>query len=777
MLGSVVEGGSTITFRMLERSDFVDEQELAAFDFIKQHYRAYGELPLIETIEEECDLAIPETPEHVDYYLQKLHDRTVYNGVREEFSVLRDSLKNVDVTGMMTSARNISRICTPYTGQQAEIMTLAEARRLVKEAYRHNHANIGLTGIPTGHRYLNEETGGYQNGDLIVWVARPGVGKSLAPNTKVIKHNGSITEVQNIRAGDMLLGPDSKPRKVLGVHKGREEMFRVTPVKGESWECNRSHILSLRMSSDNGNVYRKGQIINLTIDEYLATNKKFKHHAKLWRTGVEFPQRGYTVDPYIVGLWIGDGEKTAPVFATPDKEVVSYLRQYAALHGYAISQYEKREGHCPRFAVVGFAEGFSSLRHHLLNECVVGGEKRIPTEYLVNSRRVRLDILAGLLDTDGYMVNSMYEITTKYGGLKDDILYIARSLGLAAYASPKVGRISSSGFEGDYWRITISGDCSVIPCKVLRKQAPSRLQKKNALHTGFTLESVGEGEFFGVELGQDHLYLLWDFTVTHNTHLLIHGARAAREAHKSVLFVSMEMPLTQIAARYVAHAAGLDPDKIRKGKLSFWAERTLSDGLAELGGATNFHLFAGNFKKTSDDVDVLIQELAPDIVYIDGMYLLHPSQVHGRAGRYERAAYLTDEIKRMTLMRDRPIVCSSQFGRGANKGGEDGSLENIGYTDAIGTHSSIVIGVKLGKKRMVDIKDQKEDGEIYTKGQKETYPYRHHEIMKGREGETGEFATHFAFAPTNFSQVPVETAIGRRVDDEEAGRPSVDHMQ
>lgn len=438
MLGSVVEGGSTITFRMLERSDFVDEQELAAFDFIKQHYRAYGELPLIETIEEECDLAIPETPEHVDYYLQKLHDRTVYNGVREEFSVLRDSLKNVDVTGMMTSARNISRICTPYTGQQAEIMTLAEARRLVKEAYRHNHANIGLTGIPTGHRYLNEETGGYQNGDLIVWVARPGVGK---------------------------------------------------------------------------------------------------------------------------------------------------------------------------------------------------------------------------------------------------------------------------------------------------------------------------------------------------THLLIHGARAAREAHKSVLFVSMEMPLTQIAARYVAHAAGLDPDKIRKGKLSFWAERTLSDGLAELGGATNFHLFAGNFKKTSDDVDVLIQELAPDIVYIDGMYLLHPSQVHGRAGRYERAAYLTDEIKRMTLMRDRPIVCSSQFGRGANKGGEDGSLENIGYTDAIGTHSSIVIGVKLGKKRMVDIKDQKEDGEIYTKGQKETYPYRHHEIMKGREGETGEFATHFAFAPTNFSQVPVETAIGRRVDDEEAGRPSVDHMQ
>lgn len=771
LLASLLEHSSTVTFGMMEREDFVDQNELVMFDYLKRHHRRYARLPSIDTAMEDTGIDLPETPETVDYYLDKVQQRTVYNGVRDQMPNLRDALMDMDVEGIVRASRAINQVCVPRTGQQREMVDMADLASMVRRNYDIAHGRIGVAGIPTGSAYLDAQTNGYQNGDLIVWVARPSVGKSLRPDTKVLKHDGSVAEVRNIRTGDTLMGPDSRPRKVFGVHSGREEMFRVTPVKGEPWECNRSHILSLRMSSDNGTVYRKGQIINLTIDEYLATNKKFKHHAKLWRTGVEYPERPYTIDPYIVGVWLGDGEKTAPVISTPDREIVAYLSKYAARNNYRISQYEKRKGYCGRYALVHDNGAFSPLRYHLLNECVVAGEKRIPSEYLVNSRSVRMHMLAGLLDTDGHMLNSMYEITTKYGGLKDDILYLTRSLGFAAYATVKVGKIASLGFEGNYWRIHISGKCHEIPCKVARKVAPKRKKRREVTNTGFSIESVGEGEFFGVELGDDHLYLLGDFTVTHNTHLLIHGSRAAITAGKSVLVISMEMPLDQMGARYVAHHAGMDPRKIRMGKLSYWGRKRFEDSLYDLGQQRNFHLVAGNFKKTTDDIDILIQELAPDIVYVDGIYLMRPSHAPSKVNRFESAAYVVDELKTMTLRRDRPIIGTTQFGRDAKAGGSEGNLENIGYTDTIGTHASIVVGVRLGRKVYKAIKHVV-NGEVRVKETVPTYPYRHMTLLKGREGEEGEWGMRFQFAPLDFSEVSVAVASGN----EPIGEADMNHM-
>jgi hypothetical protein len=100
--------------------------------------------------------------------------------------------------------------------------------------------------------------------------------------------------------------------------------------------------------------------------------------------------------------------------------------------------------------------------------------------------------------------------------LKEDILYLARSLGLAAYVHIKRGAIKETGFVGKYWRILISGDLSVLPMRVKRKQCLARQQKKNVLHTGFTIVPLNEGEYFGFEVaGPDRMFLLGDFTIVH----------------------------------------------------------------------------------------------------------------------------------------------------------------------------------------------------------------------------------------------------------------------
>jgi predicted PilT family ATPase len=137
--------------------------------------------------------------------------------------------------------------------------------------------------------------------------------------------------------------------------------------------------------------------------------------------------------------------------------------------------------------------------------------KHIPDVYRINDRETRLEVLAGLIDTDGYLCFNCYEICTKYEMLKNDILYLARSLGFAAYSSQKMVK------DKKYHRIRISGEISLIPTKVKRKIGHERQQTKNVLRVGLELEEAGYGEYYGFELDKDGLYCLGDFTVTHNS--------------------------------------------------------------------------------------------------------------------------------------------------------------------------------------------------------------------------------------------------------------------
>ena len=228
------------------------------------------------------------------------------------------------------------------------------------------------------------------------------------------------------------------------------------------------------------------------------------------------------------------------------------------------------------------------------------------------------------------------------------------------------------------------------------------------------------------------------------THLLIHQAKNSWLLGKSVLFVSMEMTLRQIGNRFFAHYAGIDPDCVRKSQLSFWGERRLVAAGEELQSSQRFWLYAGNMGKKTDDLDSVIQEINPDVVYLDGIYLMKPShRAERKAGdRYTAIAYVLDDLKQITIKRNKPIVCTTQFNR---DGAAKPSLETLGYTDALGTHASIVLGVS--KPEGDELRPNK----------------RIIEVLKGREGEAVTFATDYKFAPLSFA----ETSMPVRQDADE----------
>jgi len=354
-----------------------------------------------------------------------------------------------------------------------------------------------------------------------------GNAKCLVPGTPILMFDGTIKKVEDIKIGDLLIGPDSKLRKVLSTTSGEEMMYDIIPVKGEKYTVNESHILSLKMTNDvsHGKLI-KGNYTNISVKDYLKQSNFFKHKAKGWRTGIDWEEKDIPINPYYLGLWLGDGRSNWPSITNIDKEVISYLYKYANNISGEIYE-DTGENKTTNYRIK-----FPGVKNNPLKDKMVElnliNNKHIPLIYKINSRKNRLQLLAGLLDSDGYSKNGGFQITQKRKQLADDILFLARSLGFAAYY--KLTKNSAHKDHSNwYYRTIISGDCSIIPTKIKRKQAKKRKQKKDVLVTGIKVKQVGIGKYYGFTLeGSDRLFLLGDFTVTHNTEIV--GQLAEKES-------------------------------------------------------------------------------------------------------------------------------------------------------------------------------------------------------------------------------------------------------
>lgn len=340
-----------------------------------------------------------------------------------------------------------------------------------------------------------------------------GGGKCLGKGTGVLKFDGTICKVEDIRVGDYLMGPDSKKRKILSITNGVGPLFKINPKRAKSWVCNDVHILTLVKTDTD-------EIIDIPLNEYLLKNNKFKHHHKQFSVGVEFEKNKeeLLLDPYFLGLWFGDGNKSTNELkkiklraisnvgiTNVDKEIIEYIYSISNENNLKV----RKDGIKYFYAGKKYRE---NIFLKLLRK-EVGPNIIIPNKYLVSTRENRLKFLAGYLDSDGYLHNNSYEIVQKRKDWADCIAFVARSLGFRVTISEKYNK----KYDRIYYRMFISGNVNEIPLKILRKLAAPRKQKKNALRNGFSVESIGDGEYYGFEIDGDGRFLLDDFTVTHNT--------------------------------------------------------------------------------------------------------------------------------------------------------------------------------------------------------------------------------------------------------------------
>lgn len=357
------------------------------------------------------------------------------------------------------------------------------------------------------------------------------------PDQEVMMADLSVKQIKDIKVGDKVMGDDGTPRTVLSTHSGYGKMYEVWQSNGETYYVNDNHILSLRKSHSakndmqfnahgkrkfpNGRYPSWPDELDIPIEEYLKQPKRWQYHFRGYKVdSIPYPYQDVLIEPYMLGLWLGDGTALFPQITTPDKEIVDYLNDYAGRHNLSVSIQEKNNGtnKAKGYRLKGNGKAGSNEFLNHLKEYNLIENKHIPQCYISNSEEVRLQLLAGLIDTDGSYDGWAYDFLQKSEQIAKSVVLIASSLGFRSKIRTKRAKIYDNDY-GIVYRVSISGDLWRIPCKVAHKIAKKGDSYKDRTfsQSSLRIKQVEDGEWCGITINGNHRYVHSDGTVTHNS--------------------------------------------------------------------------------------------------------------------------------------------------------------------------------------------------------------------------------------------------------------------
>lgn len=409
-------------------------------------------------------------------------------------------------------------------------------------------------------------------------------GKCWSPDTLLRKYDGTLVMAKDVVVGDIMMGAHNEPQKVLSTTTGKDQMFRIRSNQDGcriDFTCNSVHVLTVRFAADLSktrsaykDVYKKGEIYDIPLNEFLQLPSYIRHRFNLMRQRIDYPVKQHIIDPYILGLWLGDGDKMHPRIAVGvnEPEIMSAVVDYCNKNSfeYNIGHQNHSAGECYEVSIKS-----GKILPEEIRRLNIEGNKHIPQEYLIDSVENRLQLLAGLIDSDGCLDkrgNLGFYNTDKV--LVDTAVELCDSLGFRTTVNKQVKEYWSEAHSVmqtvEVFNVFIKGKRSEIPCRCPRKQAKDSTQ---SLDYGFYITPVGEGDYAGFTLDGDGRLLLSDYTVTHNTHMLVAIIliECLRKPRTRCMYIGETMELSESlfdkAANDIIETCNL---KDRRGKRFNW---------------------------------------------------------------------------------------------------------------------------------------------------------------------------------------------------------------
>lgn len=399
---------------------------------------------------------------------------------------------------------------------------------------------------------------------VLVDVGNP-LAQCLGKDTPVLMYDGSIKMVQDIKINDLIMGPDSKPRTVSNVNSGKEQMYEISSKNEKrdiTYKANQSHILTLKYCSDDVRYdAKKGDQIDISIRDYLKLSERQRNLLQGFKTGVEFGEKTLEIPAYILGSWIGDGSSKAAAITTADEEIKNEWLMYSDSIGMNFrTSTSENSGKAKTYFITSSELNGKSDRNDFINKLrnlKVWGNKHIPQIYLNSSADQRLELLAGLIDTDGSLTDETFIFTQKSDVIANQVVFLAESLGFRV----NIKKITREGFNviSEINKISIGGDTWRIPTRLKRKQANKVIKSNNWLNYGITVTPIEEDTYYGFTLKEEPHFVLGNFVVTHNT-------TAGRVQMAEQL---LQMKLIQSPEKYI--------EVMNTGKLSGFIDNTTNE--------------------------------------------------------------------------------------------------------------------------------------------------------------------------------------------------------
>lgn len=348
-------------------------------------------------------------------------------------------------------------------------------------------------------------------------------GKAQPLNTKIITPYG-YKFMRDIKIGDYVIGGDGKRHKVIGVYpQGKKEVYEITFKDGRKTKCCKEHLWNVTTKTTRS--HNRGYK-TIELQEMLKKPIKIKNDYN-FRIPTTKPVEFYSnkklpINPYLLGALIGDGCLTLKLnkanntrniyFNNSEKDIINKVENHlknigASMHRNIYTTNQFVLNHCKKLK-----QDIIDLKLNCKSS-----KRFIPKIYKTASVKDRIELLQGLIDTDGHITTKgSIRYNTKSKKLANDILEIAYSLGYRA-------TITIAKSRKDEYTITICANDTIFSSEKHKKamryanKKRRRIENTNDLSI-ISIEKCGYEECQCLMIdSEEHTYLCDDFIVTHNT--------------------------------------------------------------------------------------------------------------------------------------------------------------------------------------------------------------------------------------------------------------------
>lgn len=391
---------------------------------------------------------------------------------------------------------------------------------------------------------------------IITVTGPPGTSKAQPLDAKILTPNGWVL-MGDISVGDSVISVDGSATKVLGVYpQGKKKIFKISFSDGSSTECTEEH-LWLTWTHDERNYRKKKNGIRFhekhegtirttgeMIGDLIESDGRLKYSIPIV-SPIEFDEKDFILEPYLLGSLIGDGFFGNHIgFSTNDKESYDKINNILFKSDYILSERE-RSGDFTDCAIVHKKE---KNKKNIIKEKIgklgllnkKSYDKFIPEEYLFGSISQRIELLQGLLDTDGCAtLKGSVTFSTSSSQLKDDFIKLIQSLGgVCKYKKRNTTYVYNNkkldGAPSYQIHINLPNEILCQCFSLSRKQEKVKFRTKYHPSRFITsIEEVREDEAQCILIeDKSHLYLTDNYIVTHNTFIACYAATQALLAGK-----------------------------------------------------------------------------------------------------------------------------------------------------------------------------------------------------------------------------------------------------